>query len=264
MQPSVHSSPPTRASVPDVSMAPLLHAPAPPSRLRRPWLPTGKLVAHVDHTGGNRRFGHHGRGHRRGGGRDRARGRAAQPEHGGRRRHGGGPRPARWPSRSRRASAPRRRRPAISGRVRATTHLGELVDVDLVIESVVEDLGGEEGPLRRARQHLQARHDPGHQHLDAAGGRDGDGDRAARPGVRHPLLQPGARHGPRRGRAAHHGQRRHRGGGASPSPPPAARTPSRSRTRPASSSTRCCSPTSTTRCACSSRAWPPRRASTPP
>ena len=30
---------------------------------------------------------------------------------------------------------------AISGRVRATTHLGELVDVDLVIESVVEDLG---------------------------------------------------------------------------------------------------------------------------
>jgi 3-hydroxybutyryl-CoA dehydrogenase len=29
----------------------------------------------------------------------------------------------------------------ISGRVRATTHLGELVDVDLVIESVVEDLG---------------------------------------------------------------------------------------------------------------------------
>ncbi len=28
----------------------------------------------------------------------------------------------------------------ISGRVRATTHLGELVDVDLVIESVVEDL----------------------------------------------------------------------------------------------------------------------------
>ncbi len=29
----------------------------------------------------------------------------------------------------------------ITGRVRATTHLGELVDVDLVIESVVEDLG---------------------------------------------------------------------------------------------------------------------------
>jgi 3-hydroxybutyryl-CoA dehydrogenase len=29
---------------------------------------------------------------------------------------------------------------AISGRVRSTTHLGELVDVDLVIESVVEDL----------------------------------------------------------------------------------------------------------------------------
>ena len=29
---------------------------------------------------------------------------------------------------------------AISGRVGATTHLGELVDVDLVIESVVEDL----------------------------------------------------------------------------------------------------------------------------
>ena len=28
----------------------------------------------------------------------------------------------------------------ISGRVRATTHLGELVDVDLVVESVVEDL----------------------------------------------------------------------------------------------------------------------------
>ena len=59
---------------------------------------------------------------------------------GGRRRHGGRPRPSRWPSRSRRASAPTRRRRTIAGRVRATTHLGELVDVDLVIESVVEDL----------------------------------------------------------------------------------------------------------------------------
>ena len=58
----------------------------------------------------------------------------------GRRRHGGRAWPARWPSRSRRASAPKRRRPRSRAGCGATTHLGELVDVDLVIESVVEDL----------------------------------------------------------------------------------------------------------------------------
>ena len=90
----------------------------------------------------------------------------------------------------------------IAGRVRATTHLGELVDVDLVIESVVEDLAVKKDLFAELDSICKPEHDPGHQHLDPAGGRDGDGDRPARPGLRHPLLQPGPGHGARRGGAA--------------------------------------------------------------
>ena len=64
--------------------------------------------------------------------------------------------------------------------MRVTTDLGQLVDFDLVIESVVEDLAVKQDLFARARQRLQARHHPGHEHLDLAGHRDGDGDRAAR------------------------------------------------------------------------------------
>src|SRR6516225_4254891 len=91
VQPSVHSSPPTRASVPVVSMR---HSCTPARRppLRRPWLPSGKLPGHVDEAGGNRRFGDHGRGHRRGGGGGGARGGPAQQEQGRRGGYGGRPR----------------------------------------------------------------------------------------------------------------------------------------------------------------------------
>ena len=66
----------------------------------------------------------------------------------------------------------------------------------------------EEAPLHRARPHLRRARDPRDQHVDAAGGRDGDGDRPPRPGVRRPLLQPGADDGAGRGRARDHDLRR--------------------------------------------------------
>ena len=66
----------------------------------------------------------------------------------------------------------------------------------------------EEAPLHRARPHLRRRRDPRDQHVDAAGRRDGDGDRPPRPGVRRPLLQPRADDGARRGRARDHDVRR--------------------------------------------------------
>ena len=53
---------------------------------------------------------------------------------------------------------------------------------------------GEARAVRRARADRQAVGDPRHEHLDASGGRAGDGDPAARSGVRHPLLQPGDAH----------------------------------------------------------------------
>ena len=62
----------------------------------------------------------------------------------------------------------------------------------------------EEAPLHRARPHLRRPRDPRDQHVDAAGRRDGDGDRPPRPRVRHPLLQPGADDGARRDRARDH------------------------------------------------------------
>ena len=103
--------------------------------------------------------------------------------------------------------------------------------------------GREEGALRRARQDLRPPRHPGHEHVHAAGGGDGCGHRAARAGVRHPLLQPGADDGPRRGHPGHHLERRDRSRPPSPSPPPAARARSRCATSPASWSTRSCSPT---------------------
>ena len=59
-----------------------------------------------------------------------------------------------------------------------------------------------------ARQDLQARDDPGDEHLVAVGDRDRRRDGAPRQGRRAALLQPGAGHEAGRGRA----QRRHRAG----------------------------------------------------
>ena len=87
--------------------------------------------------------------------------------------------------------------------------------------------GREKGPVRRARQHLQARRHPGHQHLDPARGRDGHGHRPARPRLRHPLLQPGPRHGAGRGGAARSPPPTPPWRRPSSSPPPAARNRSR-------------------------------------
>jgi hypothetical protein len=58
----------------------------------------------------------------------------------------------------------------------APTTSVDLADCDLVIESVVEDLDRQDHPVRRARRHREGRH-PRHQHLDAAGHRDGHGHR---------------------------------------------------------------------------------------
>ena len=168
-----------------------------------------------------------------------------------RRRHGGRARQEPRPSRSSGASSTTAPAARSCGRVVATDHLRALVDCDLVIESVVEDLAVKKELFAELEQVVQARRDPRHQHLDAAGGRAGGGDRAARPGVRHPLLQPGADDDAGRDRPPAHRQRRdHRRRAMAFA---AALRQGRRRgqgPRPASSSTPCCSPTSTTRCGC--------------
>ena len=149
-------------------------------------------------------FGDHGLGHRRGRRQGRLRGRAAQPR---------AERPptrwspgsrSRWPSRSSGASSTTAERDAVLGRVRAVTDLGELADCDLVIESIVEDLAAKKHLFTELDRICTPTRDPRHQHVDAPGRRDGDGHRPPRPGVRHPLLQPGADDGARRGRARDH------------------------------------------------------------
>ena len=121
-----------------------------------------------------------------------------------------GARRSRWPSRSSGASSTEDDRdadPRPGHRHRPTCDA--LADCDLVIESVVEDLAVKKAALRRARRRsCKADGDPRHQHLDPAGRRAGDGDRAARPGLRHPLLQPGADDVAGRDRPPAHRQRR--------------------------------------------------------
>ena len=169
---------------------------------------TGREVDDGGQAGRNRGFGDHGLGHRRGRGEGRDRGRAAQPraEHG--RRDGRRPREVAGQAgragqaRSRRArrrarTGARRHRPRRARRVRPRARVDR------------RGPRGEEAPLHRARPHLPRAHDPRDEHVDAAGRRDGDGDRPPRPGVRHPLLQPGADDGARRGRARDHVDRRH-------------------------------------------------------
>ncbi len=234
-------------------------------RCRAPWLPAGSLGAHVHCAGWNRlgpgswvrasprwRPPPGSRSSCAAGARQSADGMVAgltaslakQVEKG--QAH-----PRRRPTRSRPGSRP----PPTSA---------TLVGVDLVIESVVEDLAVKKALFAELDSRVPGRSHPGHQHLDPAGGRDGHGHRAAPSWCAGSTSSTRLRPWPGRGgapgdRSRHHDQaaarvrRRLRQGARS-----------RSRTGPGSSSTPCCSPTSTTPCASSSRAWPPRRGSTPP
>ena len=119
-------------------------------------------------------------------------------------------------------------RDAILARVTATTDLADLAAVDLVIESVVEDLAVKKQLFAELdRIVCDDAHHPGHQHLDPAGGRAGHGDRPARQGLRGPLLQPGPGHVAGRGGAADHRRPTTRSPPPWPSPRPAARSRSR-------------------------------------
>ena len=119
--------------------------------------------------------------------------------------------------------------------------------------------------VREPRRDLQARARSWRRPRPvAADHRAGQGDQAAAGRHRHALLQPGPDHEAGRGRVDR-GHRRAR----SPRPPgPCARRSARSRSRaatgPGSSSTRCCSPTSTTRSRCSRRTTRPPTTSTSP
>ena len=197
MQPSVHSSPPTRASVPVVSMSPLLHARPRPLGARRvqvrvaagatgtegPGAARGmtrgwrvgkgltrvaavplrdfdahgnrasKLRPHVDQAGGNRRFGDHGLGHRRGGAvhgyevvlRSRAQARPTAWSPAWR---------SPWPA-GREGQADRGRSgDEISGRVRGDDRPGRARRRRPRHRVGRRGPGGEEAPLRRARPHL--------------------------------------------------------------------------------------------------------------
>ena len=135
------------------------------------------------------------------------------------RRHRRGAGPARRPGQAgREASAPR-----CSAGSSGLRHLADLAPAGLVVEAIVEDLGGQAAAVRRARGRARHRRDPRHQHLVAV--RHGDRQRpaAARAARRDALLQPGAGDGAGRG-----GERRGDRSGAwprpcSPSPPPGAR-----------------------------------------
>ena len=97
------------------------------------------MPLHVNRTRGNRRFGDHGVGHRRDGGGQRVRGGPPLPEPVDGRRHPRRPGEVAQPP-GREGQDDRGRAGRGPGRVTGTSDLGALKDVDLVIESVVEDL----------------------------------------------------------------------------------------------------------------------------
>ena len=197
-------------------------------------LPVGSVPAHDHQERGDRRVGDHGIRGRGGGGQGRRRRGAPLPPAGDGRRDARRAREvARQAGRAGQARGGRRqgdrgprerhRRPAAARRLRPGARVGR---------------GGprrQEGAVRRARRHREGRRHPGHQHLDPPGRRAGHGDVATRARVRHPLLQPGAGHEPRRGHRADDGERRDDRGGQGLRRPRAARTRSRSRTAPGSS-----------------------------
>ena len=69
-------------------------------------------------------------------------------------------------------------RAAALGRLTTTTELADLAGCDLVIEAIVEELGGKAGPVRRAVLD-RAGGDPGHEHVRALRDRDRLGRPAA-------------------------------------------------------------------------------------
>jgi 3-hydroxybutyryl-CoA dehydrogenase len=68
---------------------------------------------------------------------------------------------------------------AVRGRVSATDSLADLADCDLVLESVVEDLDVKRALFTELDGIVKDERDPGHQHLDPPGRRDGRSDRTA-------------------------------------------------------------------------------------
>ena len=87
------------------------------------------------------------------------------------------------------------------GRISGTTDWSGLADVDLVIEAVFEEMGLEEGDLRKARQDLSRVRDSRDQHVDFERRRNRGLDVAPRAGHWPPLFQPGQRDEAARNRA---------------------------------------------------------------
>ena len=221
---------------------------SPDRRRRRPDAERGRQAAAAPRhpVRRRRRHRHDGRGHRRGvrqGGLRRAlhrprpgQGRRSRRDHHqelrqadpARARHGGAEgRGARSRARHHLARRPPRRRPGRGGHRRGP--------------------GDQDDALREPRRDLQAGRDPRDHHVVAADHRDGQGDQASAGRHRHALLQPGGDH--EAGRGGLHGRdrrERHRDRAGAVRE---GRQGGRALRRPlrASSSTRCCSPTSTTR-----------------
>ena len=106
---------------------------------------------------------------------------------------------------------------------------------------------GQDHAVREPRRDLQARRDPGHDHQQPADHLVRHRDQASAGRHRHALLQPRSDHEAGRGGLHRHHRRRRHARPCSRCASRSARWPSRAATGPGSSSTRCCSPTSTTR-----------------
>ena len=234
---------------------------------RRPPHPVGGRPARAQRRHLPRRRGrhrHHGGGHRRGlrqGRLRRARTSAARPD----KVEGVRATIERSldkadPARQARGVRPRAR---CSAALTGSTSLDDLADVDIVVEAIAEDLRIKTTLFENLDEICK----PGAilatttsslpiiecaTATDAAAGRH-----------RHALLQPGAGHEAGRGRL--HRRHRRRRGRDGPRAVREDRQGARSpaATGPASSSTRCCSPTSTTRSRCSRRTTPRPTTSTP-
>ena len=151
----------------------------------------------------------------------------------------------------------------VLGRLTGSTSLDDLGQVDIVVEAIAEDLQDQDHAVREPRRDLQARRDPRDDDVVAADHPVRAGDQPPAGRRRDALLQPGADHEAGRGgpHRLHH-RRRHRDHAGAVRQARQGRGLLR-RPRRASSSTRCCSPTSTTRSRCSRRTTRPPTTSTP-